>query len=103
MNFREASNSHGVAATVSFRWSRSARDGHSYGLWVTMFDGSPVSYNDTFISHGVAKTVVFPWSRSGNSIMTYSSLYVYSSGMSSQVEPSHTNGVAYDHFCGRGV
>ena len=44
-------------------WSRSTRDGHSYGLWVTMADGSSVSFNDTFISHGVAKTVIFHWSR----------------------------------------
>lgn len=68
-----------------------------------MSDGSPVSYNDMFISHGVAKTVIFHWSRSGNSSMTYSSHYVYSSAFGSQVEPSDAHGVSYDHFCGRRV
>lgn len=68
-----------------------------------MADGSSVSYNDTFISHGVAKTVTVTWSRSGNSPVTYSSHYVYLSGMCSQVEPSHTNGVAVRPLGGRGV
>ena len=62
-------------------WSMSTREGHSYGLWVTMYDGLPVSYNDTFISHGVAKSVIFPWSRSLNTGISFLPLSVGSGGV----------------------
>ena len=76
-------------------WSRSTREGHSYGLFVTMSDGSPVSYNDTFISHGVANTVIFQWSRSLNSGNSSSPWRVSTDGSSSLFNDAlHSYGVA---------
>lgn len=65
MNFREASNSHGVAATVSFRWSRSTLLDDSSRLWITNSDGSPIyyHYSGAFGSNGVAM-ITFNWPRS---------------------------------------
>lgn len=53
MNFREASNSHGVAATVSFRWSRSSHMAFSHNHWLSLGDGSPVDHS-VFDIYGVA-------------------------------------------------
>lgn len=56
MNFREASYSHGVAATVSFRWSRSSGIIYSQVHWITFPDGSRDGHSGLYSqdSNGVA-------------------------------------------------
>lgn len=59
MNFREASNSHGVAKTVSFRWSRSRSVGYSHAQFVTLDDGSLSNYYSIGSEHSYGVAIAF--------------------------------------------